>query len=242
MWYFLLGAWIGRRIRQNREATAAAVGASVAAAVAAAVNPPRGLSHAEIDPLPEGERAQPQLSYDEHLERELRAMTRDQLLDFLERTTTFQRETALNLLSPVERTECIAQLKARHRTLRWAVRTALVSTITIVLMSFLLWDSFRITGDGVVFGAVAFIGVLIHLKTEKANLLVKIAVPVGLLACLAISLDHTAAYGTTLGWNADVGLWLALLGSILGTFAWGCESFHTAKAQANPSLQAMGIR
>jgi len=260
LWGLLTGAWVGRRIRQNREATANAIGA----AVAANLNPPHELTQEEIEALPEDERELlkqkhsietirkvfPNNSYHEptmadiHHQNEqkrrrehLNSLTRDQLLDYLQKATKFDRITAINLLSPAEQAECKAQLKARRKTLRGAVQTALVSTIIIVLVSFLLWDSFGIAGNEMLFGAAAFIGLLIYMKTEKAILPVKIVVSIGLLVSLAISAQDTAVWVTTASGDFDVGLGMTLLGSIMATVAWGCECFHTAKAQAVTSYQ-----
>ena len=128
LWGFVVGAWIGRRIRQNREATANAVGA----AVAANLNPPHELTQAEVDALPEDEQELLKLKHlieinrkvfphnyyreptmaDVHRQNEdkrrreyLHTLTRDQLLNYLERATKFDRITAINFLSPAEHNE-----------------------------------------------------------------------------------------------------------------------------------------
>jgi hypothetical protein len=143
--------------------------------------------------------------------------------------------------SVIDRQRSKAEAKAHRKQALpvavWTSWTSLVSTFIIVLVSFLLWDSFGIAGNEMLFGVAAFIGLLIYMKTEKLILPVMISVSFGLLVSLAISVQDTAVWFTRASGDFDVGLGLTLLGSIVAMVAWGCECFRTAKAQAATSYR-----
>jgi hypothetical protein len=124
-----------------------------------------------------------------------------------------------------------------------AVWTALIATIGVALGSFLPWATWGpisangTSGDGVITllaGALAFVGVLLYFKRPNVGRLVRTIVPVGLLIALAtsvydainISSTSVSVFGTNINETVGIGLWLVVLGSIVGAIAWGYERFH----------------